>query len=89
MSLVRCVSAFCGLILDTISPEVNVLPAGTLSLGTNKMVFVPDGTLVQTLCASQPISFENEFYHMSLVDPLIICLYYSDAPVVGSMKKFD
>ena len=51
------------------------------------MVFVPAGILVPTPCASRPISFANEFSQMALVGPLIICLYSSDAPVVGSMKN--
>ena len=88
VSLVRCVSAFCGLILATIIPYVTVLPYGTLSLGMKKMVFVPDGILVPTPCASRPISFANEFYQMALVCPLTRCLYSSDAPVVGSMTTF-
>ena len=52
------------------------------------MMFVPDDILVPTTCASQPISFANEFSQMALVGPLTICLYSSDAPVVGSMAKF-
>ena len=88
VSLVQCVSAFYGLILATILPYFTVLPAGTLSLGMNKMVFVPDVILVPTPCASRPISFANEFSQMDLVGPLIICLYSSDAPVLGSMTTF-
>ena len=52
------------------------------------MVFVPDGILVPTTFASQPISFANEFSQIALVGPLTRCLYSSDAPVVGSMKTF-
>ena len=52
------------------------------------MMFVPDGLLVPTPCASWPISFANEFHQMDLVGPLIICLYSSDAPVLGSMTTF-
>ena len=53
------------------------------------MVFVPDGILVTTPCASRKISFANDFSQMVLVGNLIICLYYSDTPVVGSMTKFS
>ena len=88
VSLVRCVSAFCGSILATILPYVTVILAVTVSLGTNKMVFVPDGILVTTTCASWPISFANEFSQIALVSPLIRCLYSSDSPVLGSMTKF-
>ena len=52
------------------------------------MFFVPDGILDPTPCASHLISFANEFPQMDLVGPLIICLYYSYAPVVGSMTTF-
>ena len=52
------------------------------------MVFVPDGILVPTPCASRTISFANGFSQTALVGPLIRCLYYSDAPVVGSMTTF-
>ena len=52
------------------------------------MVFVPDGILVPTPCASQPISFANEFTQMALVGLITRCLYSSDAPVVGSMSTF-
>ena len=52
-SLVRCVSAFCGIILAKIIPYVTVLPAGTFNLVMKKMVFVPDGILVPTPCASR------------------------------------
>ena len=85
MSLVRCVSAFWGLILAKIIPYVTFLTAGTLSLVMNKMVFVPDGIRVPTPCASHPISFANEFSQMSLVGLLIRCLHYSYASVVDSM----
>ena len=51
------------------------------------MVFVPDGILVPTPWDGRHISFANEFSLMALVGPLIRCLYSSDAPVVGSMKK--
>ena len=54
-----------------------------------KMVIVPDGILVPTPCASRPISFANDFFQMALVGPLIRCLYYMDAPVVGSITKYD
>ena len=53
-----------------------------------KMVFVPYGILVTTPCDSRTISFANEFSQMAFVGPLTICLYYSDAPVVGSMTTF-
>ena len=76
-SLVRCVSTFCNLILDTILPCVTVIPAGTLSLGMQKMVFFPYGILVPTPCASPTISFANKISQMDLVRPLIICLYSS------------
>ena len=46
------------------------------------------GILFPTPCAGCPISFANEFYQMALVGPLIRCLYYSDAPVFGSMTTF-
>ena len=55
----------------------------------NKIVFVPDGILGPTPCASRHISFANESPQMVLVGPLIRCLYYRDAPVVGSMTTFD
>ena len=58
-------------------------------LGIKKMVFVPDGILVLTPCASRPIVSANKFSQMDLVGPLIICLYSRDAPVVGSMTKFS
>ena len=61
VSLVRCVSEFWGIISATILPYVTVIPAGNLSLGTKKIVFVPDGILVPTPCAIRPISFANEF----------------------------
>ena len=32
------------------------------------------------------ISFANEFYQMSLLGPLIRCLYFRDYTIVGSMK---
>ena len=51
------------------------------------MVFVSDCILVPTPCASRPISFANEFYHMALVGPLTRCIYSIDAPVFGSMKN--
>ena len=38
--------------------------------------------------AIRPISFADEFSQMALVGPLTRCLYYSDAPVVGSMTTF-
>ena len=88
VSLVKCLSAFCGLISSTILPKITVLPAGTLSLGMKKMVFVPDGILVLTPCSSRTISFANEYHQMALGSPLIICLYYSDASVVGSITTF-
>ena len=72
--LLRCISAFCGNILAKILPYVTVLPAGDLSLGMKKVVFVPDGILVPTPCGSWPISFANEFSQMALVGPLSICL---------------
>ena len=59
--LVRCVLEFCSRISATILPYVTVLPHGTLSLAMNNMVFVPDGILIPTPCASRPISFSNEF----------------------------
>ena len=52
------------------------------------MVFFPDDILVITPCFSCHISFANEFSQIYLVGPLSICLYSSDDPVVGSMKKF-
>ena len=69
VSLVRCVSAFCGLILSVIIPKVTVLTSSTLYLLTKRMMFVPDGILVPTPCASQPISFANDFFQMDLVGP--------------------
>ena len=74
VSQLLCVSAFCGRILATIIPKVTVLPAGTFALGINKMIFVPDGILVPTPCASWTISFANEFYQIALAGPLNICL---------------
>ena len=56
--------------------------------GMKKVVFVPDGILVLTPYASHPISFTNELSQMVLVGPSIICLYYSDASIVGSMTIF-
>ena len=53
------------------------------------MMFFTGGILVPTPCASQQISFENEFSQMDLVGRLIRCLYSSNAPVVGSMKTFS
>ena len=79
---------FCGRILATIIPKVIVLPAGTFSLGIKKMLFVPDGILVPNTCVSRTIPFANEFSQITLVGPLIRCLYYSYAPVIGSMKNF-
>ena len=35
------------------------------------MMFVQDGIRVPTPCASQPISFANEFSQMALFGPLI------------------
>ena len=67
---------------------MTVLPAGTPPLEIKKMVFVPEGILVPTPCASWTISFVNDFSQMDLVGPLIICLYYRDAPVVGSTTTF-
>ena len=52
------------------------------------MVFVPYGILDPTPCANPTISFADEFPQMDLVGPLIRCLYYRDAPVVGSMIAF-
>ena len=52
------------------------------------MVFVPDGIVVPNPFSSRPISFANEFSQMALCGPLIRCLYSSDAPAVGSIKKF-
>ena len=52
------------------------------------MVFVPGGILVLNPCASQQISFTNDFFQMALVGLLSRCLYSSDAPVFGSMTKF-
>ena len=88
VSLVRCVSAFYGLISATSLPKVTVLPAGTSPLGMKKMVFVTDEMRVPTPFSSRPISFANEFSQMALVGTLIICLYSSDAPVAGSMRTF-
>ena len=88
VSLVRCVSAFCGRISAAIIPYVTIISAGTLSLGIKKMVFVPDVIIVPTPCNSRPVSFANELSLMDLVIPLIICLYSSDYPVVGSMTTF-
>ena len=79
-----CVSDFCGCISSTIIPYVTVLPAVIFSLGTKKIVFVPDDILVTNSYASRHISFANEFTQMAPVGPLIRCLYYRDAPVVRS-----
>ena len=54
-----------------------------------KMLFFPDGILVPTTCDIRKISFANEFSQIDLVRTLIICLYYIDAPVVGSMATVD
>ena len=45
-------------------------------------------SLFRLLCASRPVLFANEFSQLNLVGPLIICLYYSDAPAVGFMTTF-
>ena len=57
-------------------------------LGNEEYGIVPDSILFPTPCASRTISFSNEFTQMDLVGPLIILLYYSDDPVVGSMTTF-
>ena len=54
-------------------------------MGINNIVLIPGGILVPTPCDSRPISFANKLPYMDIVSPLIICLYYRDAPVVGLM----
>ena len=52
-------------------------------------MLVSDGIIVPNPCYIWSVSFENEFSHMDIVGPLIRCLYFKYATVVGSMTTLD